>query len=317
MTRHLSFRQFETRVAALNPVAYRKLSQNKVAEKAILTLMGIPTPRFIGFLHPDDGRDASGAPLRGADDLERLFGSDPARRVCFKLIESHGGKGFVAAAVVRGSGLRFALLDGCVPAAQGFRAPAAAPDPLDAQALLARLGRRPRIVEEYLDQHPAFAAFNPSSVNTIRFYVLRKGAKTSTRLACLKVGRAGSLVDNVASGGILSGIDLETGRVSEAVGGDPSRTLYSVHPDTGAQIEGVVLPMFAEAKALAERCLTVFPGMNFAGLDVAMTPDGPSVIEANVQPSRTAAALVGAPSDDMFTLDPAQPIAAGRSMSPR
>jgi len=45
MVRHLSFRQYTAHVDAVNPRDYRKLSQNKISEKAILTLMGIPTPR--------------------------------------------------------------------------------------------------------------------------------------------------------------------------------------------------------------------------------------------------------------------------------
>jgi hypothetical protein len=302
MTQHLSFRQYEAQVDSLNPWPYRKLSQNKVAEKAILTLMGVPTPRFIGFLHPEHGRDTSGAPLLGAEDLSRLMSNDPATRVCFKLVEGHGGRGFAAADIVRGPELRFRLLNAHDATSPGGQPRTDEPDLLSAGDLLSLLGHAPRIIEEYVDQHPAFAALNASSVNTIRFYVIRIGGKISTRLACLKIGRAGALVDNVAAGGILAAVDCETGRVSAAIGGHPSRPVYTVHPESGAQIEGIILPMFAEARSLAEQCLTVFPGMNFSGLDVAVTTKGPVVIEANVQPSRTAAALVGAPSKDMFTV---------------
>ena len=109
MVRHLSFRQYKAHVDALNPRDYRKLSQNKISEKAILTLMGIPTPRFIGLLEADSGRSVSGAPLRDAADLEQLIAADSAATVCFKEVEGHGGRGFVAADIVRVPQLRFRL----------------------------------------------------------------------------------------------------------------------------------------------------------------------------------------------------------------
>lgn len=296
MARHLSYRQFKAQVDALNPPDYQKLSQNKIAEKAILTLLGIPTPRFIGLLQKDHGRDTSGAPLRNADELARLMARDPAPRVCFKLVEGHGGKGFVAADVLRGSELRFRTLTPLGPAGPSVG------EGISADDLVTRLGDAPRVIEAYLDQHPAYAAFNPTSVNTLRIWVLRHGTQTSTRLAFLRLGRAGALVDNRSAGGIVVPIDVDTGRMSQGLDGQPRRQVFSVHPDSGVRIEGVVLPRFGEAIALAEQCLTVFPYMNFAGMDVAMTPDGPAIIESNVQPARSGAVHVGIPSRDVFSV---------------
>lgn len=290
MRRHLSHRRFRAHVDRLNPRAYQKISQNKIAEKAVLTLMGIPTPRFIGVLDREHGRSASGTPLRGADDLAGLVARDPAQRVCFKLVEGSAGRGFVAADVVRGAETRFRLL-GTVDS-----------DSLSATELVERLGREPRVIEVYLDQHPAYASFNPSSVNTVRMWVLRHRGATSTWLAYLRIGRSRSIVDNLGAGGLAAPVDLDTGRVSAAHEANPGRVEYSVHPDHGAPIEGVVLPMFAKAKALAEICLTALPGTNFAGMDVAMTPEGPAIIEANVQPAHTGAAHAGVPSKDVFGL---------------
>jgi glutathione synthase/RimK-type ligase-like ATP-grasp enzyme len=61
-----------------------------------------------------------------------------------------------------------------------------------------------------------------------------------------------------------------------------------------------VLERFAEAKALALECLVAFPQMNFAGIDVAMSVDGPVIIESNVQPSHDGAAYVEMPTRDVF-----------------
>ena len=294
MARHLSYRQFQARVDELNHPLYRKLSQNKLAEKALFTLMGIPTPRFIGWLDHEWGCDTSGSPLRGAADLARVVSRHEMRRLCFKLMEGHGGRGFVAVDVLRGGPEpRFRPL-----AALG---PGPKTDVVYSPAdFIVRLGDQPRIVEEYLEQHPAYSAFNPTSVNTIRIWVLRRAGAVSSKVAYLRIGRAGSLTDNIHTGGIAAPVDIRTGRLVGAFDSLATRRRFPVHPDHGAPIEGVLLPMFTEAKALAERCLTVFPHLHYAGMDVAMTPTGPAILESNVQPSRIGAAIVDMPTGDVF-----------------
>ena len=49
-------------------------------------------------------------------------------------------------------------------------------------------GAGARVIEVYLDQHPAYAAFNSSSVNTLRIWVLRRDGVVGTRLAFLRIG---------------------------------------------------------------------------------------------------------------------------------
>jgi hypothetical protein len=290
MAGHYSYRQYQAQLDQLNPKPYRKLSQNKIAEKAILTMMGIPTPRMLGLLDPKKGRTPSGAPLRTASDLVALLSAECIERVCFKEVEGHGGRGFTAVEIVRHDGLRFRLL--------GSRGASA--DTLTADDLIAPFRGEQRIVMPYIDQHPDYAAFNPTSVNTLRIWVLHQDGVTRTRLAFLRMGRGGSVVDNRSAGGIVAPVDLSTGRLSEGLDGRPRRETYRVHPDHGAPIEGVVLPNFAEAKALAELSLGAFPFMNFAGVDVAMSPAGPVILELNVQADRSGAVHVGIPSKRVF-----------------
>ena len=147
---------------------------------------------------------------------------------------------------------------------------------------------------------PAYAAFNPTSVNTLRIWVLNQEHGPAVRLAYLRIGREGSLVDNHAAGGIVAPVDLESGRLAAAHDGNPTQAIFSVHPDHGAAIESVVLPRFDEAAALARKCLRALPRLNFAGVDVAMTSGGPVIVESNSQPSREGAAYVGLPTRDVL-----------------
>jgi hypothetical protein len=291
--RYMSSRWYERTMDRVNPPNYRKLSQNKVAEKAMLTMLGIPTPRCLGVLDMHAGCDRAGRSLRDHRDLARLLGEDAAERVCFKLLEGHSGKGFVAAAIDRnGSAPRLRVLN-------SDRA-------LDVDAFVTDVLRlapgHTRLVEEWLVQHPSYAALNPSSVNTYRLFVLRNGAGAETRGGYLRMGRANSLVDNASANGIFAPVDVATGRLAVARDDRREYFTFAKHPDSGVQIEGVVLPLFAEAKALAEKALMGFPNMNFAGLDVAMALRGPAIIELNIVPDRIGEIFMGVPMRDILRL---------------
>src|SRR5690625_1731082 len=65
-THHLSEAEYQKRLLALNPPEYRKLSQNKLAEKALFRLLGIPSPEYLGHYHQATGKTADGAPLTDA-----------------------------------------------------------------------------------------------------------------------------------------------------------------------------------------------------------------------------------------------------------
>jgi hypothetical protein len=113
------------------------------------------------------------------------------------------------------------------------------------------------------------------------------------------MGRGDSIVDNQSAGGIVAPIDLVTGAVGAAIDGLPERTRFERHPDHGAAIAGARIPTWAESKALAEACVWVFPGLRFAGVDVAIGPEGPVILELNASPDREGAAQVGIPSGDI------------------
>jgi hypothetical protein len=64
------------------------------------------------------------------------------------------------------------------------------------------------IIQEYIVQHEFFKQFNSSSLNTVRIFTYRdvKTEQIYPLQAVLRIGRAGSVVDNQASGGIACGI---------------------------------------------------------------------------------------------------------------
>lgn len=293
-TEQVSAREYRRRVGLLNPVSYRKLSQNKIPEKAILSLFGVPTPRFLGRLEARKGCGLDGRPLCNAADLERLASGHGERRLVFKQLEGWGGKGVLIPAIEHGPPMTFR--DPGSSNALGVR------DYCTTVLGLDRGGDW--IVEEYFEQHPGLSEVNPASVNTVRIWVIDRGAEGYRVIAAyLRIGRGNMFVDNASSGGIVAPIDLASGRLRAARDAHAGYNVYRRHPDHGAPIEGVMLPCWPEVQGLAVKALSVFPGLRFAGLDVAIGPSGPVILELNVSPDREGAAFTDCPSSKLLKVD--------------
>lgn len=91
-------------------------------------------------------------------------------------------------------------------------------------------------------------------------------------------------VDNMKAGGLIAPIDLGTGTLGLASrgygGGD-----YLAHPVTQAPIAGHVLAHWEEALALVGRAhLLGFAEYRLIGWDMALTPNGPVLLEGNGKP---------------------------------
>ncbi len=285
-TGHLTSAAFNKRCDVLNPLLYHKLSQHKVAEKALYRILNIPSSEYLGFLKPVGGVTYDGHPLCNHQDFLELLQRRPDLiKVCFKPVEGWGGQGFYALEVERENHhLKFkhAVTKVDINVADFFR------------DTLFPIHKTGTVIETYLEQHAVLSNLNPSSVNTIRIWARKRGTEAPIVLgAYLRIGLAGSLIDNQSAGGIVAAIDLETGVLGKAIDGQPEHMVFSVHPDHAAPIEGVKLPMFPECLALAKRVLESFPGITFVGMDMAVAADGPRIIEINVTPDRVGAVYCG------------------------
>ena len=93
-------------------------------------------------------------------------------------------------------------------------------------------------------------------------------------------------VDNFHAGGIAASIDLATGRLGSAsnLGTDCSLGWIDRHPTSGARIAGRTVPGWKDACALAERAHAAFSDRAVIGWDIAVTDDGPVIVEGNAGP---------------------------------
>lgn len=136
------------------------------------------------------------------------------------------------------------------------------------------------LVEELVKQHKSLAEFSPSSVNTIRIMTSNINNNPQVVFAALRVGNGKNHVDNFHQGGMASLVNVETGILtSEAV--DKDLHHYKYHPLSKKAFKGYKIPYFDEAKELVLKASKVVPEIKVVGWDVAITPDGPVIIEGN------------------------------------
>ena len=97
---------------------------------------------------------------------------------------------------------------------------------------------------------------------------------------------ANHVVDNLHAGGIAAAVDVQTGILSRAsnLGADASLGWLDRHPVTGARIAGTRLPMWDDVREFALRAHRGFSDRVLIGWDIAITPDGPVMVEGNGSP---------------------------------
>ena len=139
------------------------------------------------------------------------------------------------------------------------------------------------VIEEGIVQHPRMAALNPGSVNTVRISTLIGDKKEGIVYAFLRIGN-GKIMDNVDCGGMAARVDLISGKLL-TVAADKAGNTFTKHPITGTEIIGFQLPCFEEAKAMCLEAMRMVPSMRYVAWDVALTEQGPTLIEGNSFPS--------------------------------
>jgi len=136
------------------------------------------------------------------------------------------------------------------------------------------------LVEEVVKQHKSLAEFAKTSVNTIRIMTFNNSDNPKVLFATLRVGNGKSHVDNFHQGGMAGLVNIETGILtSDAV--DKNLNRYKYHPLSKKAFKGYKIPYFEEAKHLVLEASKVVPEIKVVGWDVAITPDGPVIIEGN------------------------------------
>lgn len=140
------------------------------------------------------------------------------------------------------------------------------------------------LAEETIVQHPEMNKLCARSVNTIRIVTVISDKGNPNVVYCLvRIGSGSNDVDNVSSGGMYTMLTTD-GRINHPAFCDKTVTYYTKHPASGFEFKDFQVPYFEEAKELCRKAALVEPKVRYVGWDVAITPNGPVLVEGNYLP---------------------------------
>jgi hypothetical protein len=144
----------------------------------------------------------------------------------------------------------------------------------------------PQIVQPMLRNHPAISDLTGESLVTIRVFTCFDASERPVVTHAMLRSIAKLEPDWPTTEEFAAPIDLATGTLgrmcSDSRFGPDDRTDH--HPMTGAPVAGRAVPLWPAIHALTRAAHQVFADRLLIGWDVALTPDGPVLIEGNSYP---------------------------------
>lgn len=139
------------------------------------------------------------------------------------------------------------------------------------------------LIEEAIVQHEEMNRICARSVNTIRVVTVLCGDEAKVVYTLLRMGCGHSDVDNISSGGLYTLIPCD-GVLRYPAFCDFTGKFYTKHPKSNTELIGFHIPCYHEALELCCQAALRDRRLGYVGWDVAITPEGPILVEANHYP---------------------------------
>jgi hypothetical protein len=251
--------------------------RNKVIFNYYYRSFNLPVTNFFGFYHPHSGVSSDGFLLTKKEELKHyLQGKKPDSLVIKPVCGGRGKKVMVIDEIdYRDDSLIFRSSDGKIICFNELVE--------KMEEISLKKSYSGCLLEEKVFQIEVLNQINPASINTVRVATfLNKNSRADIHLAVFRLGRAHSCVDNISRGGLVIGVNIIDGTLGEGVCYTKyGRGRYSEHPDTGVKFTGLKLPYWKEITDLCKKAARVSPFCRSIGWDIAVTQDGPVLLEGN------------------------------------
>ena len=263
----------------LNPKKFYILARNKYIAHKILEDRRINQSELYCFFEPE-GRADGEVVVSTAEGARRVLQQKNVKKCVIKAAEnSHGDN------VVVVNDIDYQDDDAILSLFNGEKV-----------HLTDLLKDSPILFEEFLVQTEQMSSLNATSVNTIRFMTtLYPDGEVRIVATFMKIGRQGKCVDNAGAGGNVDAcIDPATGVLQYAIQYDGVRKFHDieVHPDTGVPLNGVRIEHWEQIVEQVKQYQRNFPYLKAVGWDIALTEQGPVVVELNDLWDRTGQSFI-------------------------
>ncbi len=270
----VSKRRLVREQARLNPNEIWYLTEDKGVFYRHAEALGLPVPRLYAILcESGPAWTHTGEILTSPDDWGRFLETGAPEEFVVKPARGYYGLG-VRLVTRRGDRLEIAGR-GPVGAAELCR------------ELVADRQFHIFVVQERLRDHPDLPG-DGRALQTLRIVTL-VGRDSRVRIlnAQFRLVMGDNVVDNFhngATGNVIAVVDLADGTLGEILRTDERRVMRLDPPGSlpGTAPAGTRLPMWEEIQALVTDAARHFMPMRSIGWDVAITADGPVIVEANI-----------------------------------
>ena len=261
---------------AMNPLEEQHLTEDKDEFYRYCQVRELPVPETYGWAIDGRRYDAAGNRIEDAGEWQTYLASVLPEDF---IVKDRAG--------AYGSGFRTFRRSGTVFLAAGSARSLGIEDLTS--AIESTNGAGNYILQERLFDVDALTCLaGRRGLQTLRITtILEKDGQVSVLFYFFKILAGLHDADNFAmgtSGNLVAYGDRQDGVLRGAVGiheCGSGTTVFTAHPQTGVAFDGFRVPQWAEAVELVKQAQRCFPMLPTLGWDVALTADGPRIIEAN------------------------------------
>jgi len=262
----------------LNPSSHVYLTENKIAFHKHCRAKGLTTPEVFAVYSPKGGGDPRLPLLQDRDAWMHFHRERVIQRLILKPVNGVHGRGV----------FRLTRVDQTAPCFEDQTGKRCDSDGL--LTLMQATGYEDWLVQECLDAHPLVSALTGSNaLQTARVVTFVDERGQSSILATrLRLIVGSSPFDNFvlgAAGNLVARVQPESGALEVVLGADSDglgTVIVPEHPTTRASFSNFRVPDWQAVRDLAIRAANAFRPLRTIGWDIAVTPDGPMLLEGNV-----------------------------------
>jgi hypothetical protein len=267
---------------------YRALINDKTLFEQLCRTYKLPTANTIAVYDEPAGYDHRGKLIESRDGWVEFFENEAPGEFLVKASGGYSGHGI--SHVSRGEKNKFTIGEQsyCTTELVDWLAEERRSMRFD---LISRQANRQKfLIQKLLLPHPSIIEMTGSqTLQTIRATTYTTDDNEVHLLFIfMKIACGGRKTDHFEygqNGNILAEIDTDTGTIGAPYRLDKDTdTLIPTdrHPDSGNPIRGFSIPYYAESLQLIEKAALVFLPQKVVGWDIAITADGPILLEGNL-----------------------------------
>lgn len=145
------------------------------------------------------------------------------------------------------------------------------------------------VFQTAVTQHDAVTAVIGTAIGTVRVVTVMQDGAPQVLYTVWKIPAPDAMSDNFwQNGSMIAEVETTTGQVKQVHRGTGmTAEQIETHPVSGVTLANFTIPHWADITTLATKCHGLTPENGILGWDIAVTPDGPMVIECNTSPFHT------------------------------